>query len=442
MTQLANPVTTLEIYRYPRTCPKSRTFQVRVNGRTIFVYATGVADFASFSFAGCVEVEVEISEAIASTYIRPLSRQIQGVTERNKLSFFLEGPMNLQIEMNGLKPLHLYANPLEQSRPSSNDPSLLYFKGGQIYEVGRLELKDNQTLYLEGGAILKGSIFANRARNIRICGRGVIDGSYYRDEASVKLILLNRCEQVVLEDIIMIEPTTWMVVLGACRGVRISNLKQIGEVMSSDGIDVVGCRDVVIEGCFLKNNDDCVVIKSFFGGESTGEKFDWIEDVDNILVQNCVFMNDSGGNAMEIGYELRCDSIRNVTFRNIDVLHVHGLGAVFSIHNSDHATVGSILWEDIRIEHCYAHFIDFRVFQSMWSRDNQRGWIEDIRLKNIHWKRSIYNPGYTTSVIGGWNETQPIRNVVIEDLYFDNRKITSQDEIDLFTKSTVGLAII
>ena len=432
----------LVVYQYPRTCPKSSLFQVRANGQNVFVHATGVADFACISFDGKVEIEVEIAGPVTSAFLRPLSRGIKPALAGNTIRFTLDRPANLQIEINGLKqPLHFYGNPLEQNPLRRDDPLVRYFAAGQIYEVGRLELKDNETLYLEGGAVLRGAILARGAKNIRITGRGVIDGSYFRGEPPLKLVVLDHCQNVVIEDIILIEPTSWMVVLGACRTVRISNLKEIGQVVSSDGIDVVGSKDVLIDGCFLKNNDDCVVVKSFVAKESSGLEFDWVEDVDNVVVQNCVFMNDGAGNAMEIGHELRCDSIRNITFRNIDVLHVHGLGAVFSIHNSDHARVSDVLWEDIRVEHCYDLFVDFRVIQSMWGRDDRRGAIANIRLKNIRWQRTIFNPGYTKSIIGGWNSTTPVENVLIEDLYFDDRKITNQDEMDLFTKSTTGLVI-
>jgi hypothetical protein len=441
MPNNSGAVGSLHTYAYPRTCPKSVLFRVRANGQDVFVHATGVADFACISFSGEVEIEIEITGAITSALVRPLSRGIQPSVVDGKIRFTLDRPLNLQIEVDDLKPLHFYGNPLEENRPSPDDPSVLYFKGGQIYEVGRLSLKDGQTIYLEGGAILKGAILASHANNIRICGRGVLDGSYYRDGDKTKSIVLDHCENVLVEDIIMIEPTLWMLVLGACRQVRVTNLKQIGEVVSSDGIDIVGSKDVIIDGCFLKNNDDCVVVKSYLGKESAGVKFNWIEDVDNVLVQNCVLMNDRAGNAMEIGHELRCDSIRNVTFRNIDVLHVHGHGAVFSIHNSDHARVSDILWEDIRIEHCFDMLLDLRVLKSMWSGEEEYGSIENIRLKNIHWQRTIYNPGYTKSLIGGWSQAEPVRNVVIEDLYFDDRKITNQDEMDLFIKSAEDVTI-
>ena len=436
------PTVSLQIYSYPRSCPKSASLKVRVDDQPVFVHEPPAWPISpAFPFPARWKSRWRHPRPSLPAFIRPLSRGIQHRVEGNKIHFALDRPLNLQIEINGLSPLHFYGNPLEENRPSPDDPAVHYFKGGQVYEVGRLELKDNQTIYLEGGAILKGAILASNAKNIRICGRGVFDGSYYRDETKIKSIVLDHCEHVLIEDIIMIEPTLWMLVLGACRHVRITNLKQIGEVISSDGIDIVGSRDVLIDGCFLKNNDDCIVIKSYIGKESKEVQFNWIEDVDNIVVQNCVLMNDGAGNAMEIGHELRCDSIRNITFRNIDVLHVHGHGAVFSIHNSDHAAISDIVWEDIRIEHCYDMLIDFRVFESMWSGDDERGSIENIHLNNIHWKRTIFNPGYTKSIIGGWDQAHPVRNVVIEDLHFDEQKITNQDEMDLFTKSLTGLIL-
>lgn len=49
-------------------------------------------------------------------------------------------------------------------------------------------------------------------------------------------------------------------------------------------------------------------------------------------------------------HELNVEEVRNVTFRDIDVLSVHGHGAVFSIHNYGQAVVEEVLLEDIRID--------------------------------------------------------------------------------------------
>lgn len=55
------------------------------------------------------------------------------------------------------------------------------------------------------------------------------------------------------------------------------------------------------------------------------------------------------GNNLEIGFELRSDTVSNIVFKDIDVIHCEG-GAVFSIHNTDFAVVDQVVLEDIRIE--------------------------------------------------------------------------------------------
>jgi polygalacturonase len=235
----------------------------------------------------------------------------------------------------------------------------------------------------------------------------------------------------------MIHPSTWMVVLGACKQVTITNLHQIGEVVSSDGIDVVGSQDIEITGCFLRNNDDCVVVKSL--DLSRGQppaKFDARRDAQDVLVQNCTFWNDRAGNAMEIGFELCTENIRRIVFRNIDVLAAHGEGAVFSIHNGDRASVSDVLWEDIRVEHFYDKLIDFRIMSSRYSQDQTRGHIRNIRFRNIQTIADIYN---TPSLIGGYDSEHRIENVRFENFVMGGAKILDADAIHLFSKHADGI---
>jgi len=431
---------TLVTYTYAKSCPSSRVFRVRVNGRPVFVYHTGVADFACFSFAGRVEIEVEVEGAVKEAVIRPLSRGLKAAVEGERIRFGLSSAQNLQIEIDGRKPLHGHANPLETGAPKAAEPGVHYFKGGEVHEAGELVLKENERIYIEGGVVVRGVVLASQAEKVRVCGRGVLDGGYSQPKnPAQRSLVFDRCRDVRVEDIVVIEPTRWMLVLGACERVHVRNLKEIGEVIASDGIDIVGSRDVLIEGCFLKNNDDCIAVKAVNEGKGDGNPLPWKGNVENVLVRDSVLMNDGAGNAMEIGHELQAESIRNIVFRNIDVLHVHGHGAVFSIHNSDRAEVSDVLWENIRIEHCYDIMIDFRILKSRWSRDKERGTVRNVRLKDIFWNRSIYNPGYTKSIIGGWDAGHMIKDVVIQNFYCDGKKVTDADELDLFTKQVSGL---
>ncbi len=429
----------LVTYTYPRSCPSSNVFTVRVNGEPVFVHHTNVADFAAVECAAAIEVEVEVLTPVTEARVRPLSRGIEASVESTRVRFQLHGPTNVSVEIAGLKPLFFYANAPETSVPSPDDPNVLFFKAGQIYEIGELALQDNQTLYIEGGAVVKGCLRTVGAQNVSVRGRGVFDGSYYeRGRDSRRSLLFEHCTGVRVEDIIMIEPSMWMVVLGGCRDVHVRNLKQIGEVIGSDGIDIVGSRDVLVEGCFLRNNDDCVVIKAVAFRRNDVD-IAWNNDVENVLVRDCVFINDRGGNAMEIGYELRCDHVRDIAFRNCDVLSVHGHGAPFAIHNGDHATVSNVLYEDIRVEHYYDKIIDFRVLHSQWNRDDERGQIRDIHLRNIKIMPAIYNEGYTISVIGGYDAEHTAENIVLEEFYLGEQKVTDCDQLDLYLKHASGI---
>ncbi len=248
-------------------------------------------------------------------------------------------------------------------------------------------------------------------------------------------ILLEGCENARIENLTMIEPSSWMLVLGGCDGVEIENVHQIGEVMSSDGIDIVGSRNVTVRNCFQRNNDDCIAVKAVnYHEQGVDSSVDWRRNVENIVVEGCVFVNDRGGNAVEIGFETQCDSMKNITFRNCDVLSVHGSGAAFSIHNGDCAIVENVLYKDIRVEHHYDKLIDLRVVDSVYRRDEAFGHIRNITFRNIRVYRQPYNMGYTTSIIGGINAQHAIDNVVIEDFYYNEDKVTNADTLDLYVK--------
>jgi polygalacturonase len=415
--------------------PKSQLYRVWVNDQSVEVFHTNVADFVAFECGGTMRIAVEATQSFSEVWLRPLSRGLKPVIEGDRVHFEIDRGQNLCLDIPGQNPLFIYANPPVFNRPDANDPKVHFFKAGQIYEVGEIELKSGETLYIEAGAVVKACVRAWEADNIRICGQGILHGGAGSGKHT-RFVVLERCTNVLIEDIIMIEPKSWMLILGACRGVRIRNLKQIGEVMSSDGIDICGSKDVVIEGCCLRNNDDNVVIKAL---HIKGSRFSWEEDVENIRVRDCVFWNAPCGNAMEIGYELRTTRVSDVVFENIDVLCVHGQGAAFSIHNGDRAVVENVRWENIRVEHHWDKLVDFRVVNSRYSKDLERGRIRNIVLKNIRAIRSHFNEGCTISLISGFDSTKPVEGIVFEDIYFNEKKITTADELDLHLRNVRDL---
>ena len=438
----------MDVYRHPESLPRSRAFSLCINGEPVEVLHTDVADFAICALAPedlPAIVEVTSFHPATAAEIHPVAKNIPASLDGGIVRFTLTQPEKLSIGISGSKPLYLFANPPETDPPAPGDPGVVTFAAGQLHEVPLLTLEEGHTLYLPGGAVLKGRIHIKGKSGLRICGHGIFDGSLFDRDAGerARSIIIDHCSNVMIEEITMVRPSSWLLVLAACAEVTVRNLKQIGEVMCSDGIDVVGSREVLIEDCFLHNNDDCVVIKANFVGykNNAASRIDARQNVENVLVRRCTLSNWVCGNVMEIGHELSTECIRNITFTDIDVLQVHGQGAVFSLHNNDRALIENVLYEDIRIEHCYDKLIDFRISKSRYSSDAERGHIRGVILRNIQWTRTPYNFGYTVSLIGGWDAAHRIEDVLIDNFRMDGRPVEHLDELEICTRHCRNLRL-
>ena len=79
--------------------------------------------------------------------------------------------------MTDLPPLFIFANPIEHEKISADAPGVHYFGPG-VHRPGYITLKDNETVYIAAGAIVYGGIRANGVHNIRVIGRGILDGGF------------------------------------------------------------------------------------------------------------------------------------------------------------------------------------------------------------------------------------------------------------------------
>ena len=428
-------------YRYPRSAARSRRAQVLIDGAPITVLATGGGEVATCAVSGPVEVEVRMDRPTSGAVIRPLRCGLTADASGTVLRFRLPGPMRIAIDVPGGPEVFLFADPPEERIPEG--PQVRRFTAGQVYEVGELSLADGETVWIEGGAVVRGCLRAHGARGITLCGRGVFDGSYYLDANDRRRFLVfDRCQDITLRDVLLINAPLWQVVFGNCQDVRVSGLKEVGHAGSSDGIDVVGSSRVLIEDCFLRCGDDAIVIKSVdLTTHPQPEPFMWAGDVEDVEVRRCTILA-YGGAAFEIGHELQADRVRNLRFRDCDVLGTHHFGCTFSIRNADRACIEDVLYEDIRVEHAYKAFIDLRIIKSMWGRDPERGHVRRVRFRNIDWKRTRFNPGYTTSLIGGWSPEHLVEDVTFENIRIDGVPITSLDELELHTRHATGLRLV
>ncbi len=196
--------------------------------------------------------------------IRPKSLNIVPRVADGKVIFTLSKPCNLSVEINkNLKrPLFVFANPPVKDRPVKGDPHLLYFEGGKVHHTGRITLKSNDIVYIESGAVVKGSLFLDSIQNVRIYGHGILDGACVYEKGQERMIEINRCENITVEGILINDSKHWTAPCNKSKNITYRNIKVVSGNDWDDGIDIVSSQHVLVDGCFIRTKDDCIAVKA------------------------------------------------------------------------------------------------------------------------------------------------------------------------------------
>ena len=419
----------MEFVKVEKMLPASERYRVFVDGNEIFTVKGDEYDYAHIITEDIVSVEVKIADEIEKIDLRPTRRAKKFSVEGDCVKFLMSRADYYCLELNGdlSRPLLLFCDERVQKQLYDGQ-ELMYFAPHTYCEVGVVELKPNTVVFMDEGAVVKGKLFAENAKNIRIIGNGTLLGNE-RTANHGSPIALKNCSDIEINGITVIGLNCWNVVFRNCDRILVENLKILAHEIWSDGIDVVSCRDVVIRHIFIKNEDDCVCIKS-----SSSAKGGFVGgDVRNVLVEDCVLWSGPRGNSLEIGYETNNSVVENVLFRNVDVMHRQTQDAKFhrsiiSIHNSGNATVRNITYENIYAEETEENFIQIaHMHQPQWGLGD--GVIENIRLRNVTLAggelRESSVRGYPRGIARGEKKPCVTRNITFENLKILGKEIKS-----------------
>ncbi|MDR2775348.1 MAG: endo-polygalacturonase [Tannerella sp.] len=431
----------------------SRDFEVTVNGRQAPVYEARVApverelrdkamddkansalyydmaSFACFEMEGRVEVKVTYKEDIHSVKVLPSAEGISARVSGRTATFTMDRPRYLTVEVNEdiFHSLHLFADAPDVDIPDRNSPDVFFFEPG-IHRITHLELKDNQTLYISPGAIVRVEIDSEepfsvsgysglknyapairlKGKNIRVCGRGILDATGCTTHAREMIVTSQGSENIRLEGIIIRDSPSWTVPIYGADSVTVKNLKLIGYRANSDGIDICGSTRVEVADCFLRTHDDLVVVKTQTGMPPAGD----------IHVHGCVLWNQCA-HALSLGAELRQD-VNGVVFEDCDVIHDVGREWTLRIFHSDKAVISRIRFENIRIEQS-VRLISLWLGKGYYSRDGERGYINDVTFRNIH---AVGEP--MTVELQGYDKEHTINTVMFDNVTRYGKPLTRE----------------
>lgn len=407
------------------------TVRVRIPGgewKDLFEYKVQVdmdavqnASMVQFDMGETVEVMVKKNNGtIREVDIRPLNNNIRYQQTKNAIMFKLDKPQYLSVEFNGdrLHNLHLFANPLETEVYKEAKTGVMYFGPGVHRPLdlpnNQIRIPANTTVYLAPGAVLKAKLLVDGVENVRIIGRGILDHP-------IRGIEVTNAKNVTIDGITVVNPEHYTVFGAGTEGLTVKNLKSFSCKGWSDGIDLMCCRDVLIDNVFLRNSDDCIALYN--------HRWNWWGGSANITVQNSVLWADIA-HPINIGGHGDSESpigevIENLIFRQIDILEHDEDDVLYqgcmAIDCGDKNLVRNVLFEDIRVESIQ----EGRLFH-LNIRFNKKydkapgGGIEDVTFRNITYDGVGENP----SLIKGIDSNRKVKNVLFENVMINGQRMT------------------
>ena len=319
-------------------------------GYDYYAYVNEEAAFLSFGLPEGEKAELIVlpQKPFSEVTVRPLSAKIPVRTEGERIFLTVEKPGQFTVEADDHHgALHVFVNPVRDFGVKKGDPNVVYFGAGE-HEAGRIRLRSGDTLYLEEGAWVHGSVREEGVSDVKILGYGVLDRTddYYPGEkggitAMPRALHFEHCKNVTIDGVVLRDSPLWTVTASACDGVTVHNVKMIGMWNgSSDGFDIVNSKNVTLSGSFLRNGDDCVTIKGFSPYNA--------QNVERILVKDCVLWCDWGV-ALQIGAEVCADRYTDIRFENCDIVHL--AQAAMSFQSGGYADISNVVFENIRVEY-------------------------------------------------------------------------------------------
>jgi hypothetical protein len=394
---------------------RARAKQIDANTGSGPVFNSSVA---TFDFKGTVEVAVTSSKGtIGTARIRPLSYDTQFTVDGATVTFTLTEPRNLSIEIDGdlFNNLQLHANPIESNAPDPDDPDVIYFGPGLHKTTDNVvKVPSGKTLYLAGGAVLTSRVEFHEVENARIIGRGVLYNT-------VNGILVEYSKNIEIDGIMVLNPSSgYSVTVGQSKQVTVRNLHSYSHGQWGDGIDVFSSEDVLIDGVWMRNSDDCIAIYA--------HRWEYYGDCRNITVRNSTLWADVAHpiNVGTHGNTDKPETIENLVFSNIDVLdhrepQMDYQGCI-ALNPGDSNLLRNVRAQDIRVEDFrWGQLINMRVmFNKSYNTSVGRG-IDGVYIRNMTYTGTHANP----SVMVGYDADHAIKNVTFQNLVINGRAIAN-----------------
>ena len=388
-----------------------------------------------------------LADGTLQTIVRPAALGIipRRVDERT-VEFVLESPEYLSVEFGGDRKhnLHLFPELPETEVYTGTEKHCINWTGKNNHDVfiedahliyfgpgihkpkdlpsGEIKIPSNTTVYLAPGAVVRAKLCVDRAKNVRIIGRGILANP-------LRGVEITYSKNVLVEGITMINPQHYTVFGGESSDITVRNIKSFSRHGWSDGIDLMCCRNVTIDNIFLRHSDDCIALYNhrwwYWGGSR------------NIRISRAKLWADVA-HPFNFGCHgddrsRRGEVLRNVVVTDCDVLNEDGDG-IFSVRCGDKNRLEDIHFENIRIEEIErGALFSLRVlFSEKYNRAPGNS-IRGVSFKDIHFTGNESH--LIPSDITHYDAHRRVEDITFENVTVNGRPFNPDVEIKRVTST-------
>lgn len=373
-----------------------------------------------------LNIEVLCDNDFKEAVVRPLSKNIRVDKLDKGIKFEIKNHGFYSVELDGEHhAIHLF---YEQERDFFEYGEATHYFGAGEHYPGLIKVKNGDRIYIDKDAVVHGSIFGIDVSDVKIFGYGILDAGWEErkekhgdigwDNENEFLkdsihtyggIRFYRASDIVIDGVTVCDPASYAISFFATKNIEIQNTKVVGLwKYNNDGIDFFNCSDVILKNSFIRSFDDSICVKGITAFSEMSSE--------NILVENCVLWCN-WGLTCEIGVATACREIKNITFRNCDL--IHNANCCLSINNGQWAHIHHITYENINIEYSK------HSMESVTQKSEEQEYIKPDRI-NIPYAARVID--YRRNWLGNKSEDDPrCKN---SNILFKNINLFIDEEID------------
>jgi hypothetical protein len=396
------------------------------------------ASMVYFNFDGAVEVAVQKNNGnFSKVAVRPESKGIKTTVKGGIAYFTLNHPENLSVEFDDdhLHNLHVFTHAIRKDMPAPQAALTSYeiaqgktpdFTGPVVYfgpgiHSGEFRVRSNTTVYIDGSAMLKNPLIIDGVENVKVVSDGLFDG--------VEQMKIRNAKHIVIDGPIFFNQPHGTMMCANSQDIEERSIRTIGAGQWADGLGHFACERVKIIDSFIRTSDDCITLYN--------HRWDIWGNTRDVSVTDSTLWADIA-HAVMIGIHGNTPSaahpdaevLERIRFSNIDVLdHDEDepeYEGVIGIMAGDDNLVRDVTFENIRVERIEeGKLFNLHVaYTPKYNTSPGRG-IENITLRNIAFSGK---GSPSASVIYGYDEKRKVRNIVIENVTVEGKRLKGSEQ--------------